>query len=329
MNTIGTILNNREDFRTYESDNSLPLNKCLIGIEIELEKVLKAPNKKHLFQGIGWNIVEDHSLSHVGKEFVSIPVFGKDIELMLINLNDLFLKLGITPEITDTCSLHIHVDVRNLNQEELFAFVAYYILFENIFFVCGGINRKYNNFCVPLSQCEELLLFTVQNLLDKTISSEKTEQVFNSVLTEKNRYSSLNLCSIVKHGTIEFRNHKGTLVIKDIMNFIRLCLCLKKQIKGKSINDVEMLPSNLIKKDYIELVQNVFTHGTWEYIKEKYSKNNLSIIDIVKDIKKQIPIVNDFCLLKNIRLSSVSYLKNCSAINKSNSTINEPETISE
>ena len=64
-------------------------------------------------------------------------------------------------------------------------------------------------------------------------------------VTDFGMYKKVNICAFARHGTIEFRQHQGTLSFEKIVNWISFCQEFvnhsKKTSNTKSINDkIEM-----------------------------------------------------------------------------------------
>jgi len=112
-----------------------------VGVEIELEKVnLKYDNIPSTFTRI-----EDGSLKVDGAEFITIPIKFCYLET---ELNRLFSCLS-TPDPSSRCSVHVHLNSRDLTSEELQKFLLLYCIFEKSLFRFSG-NRWDSIFCVPL-----------------------------------------------------------------------------------------------------------------------------------------------------------------------------------
>ena len=111
----------------------------LIGIEVELEDV------NHYTDIKPWKTVEDHSLKNKGLEFTLLTWHNN----ALTNLETLFEK--VTHDISSRCSIHVHINVQDLTQEELKVMMLYYMIFERALYKYSG-NRWSNIFCVPMRE---------------------------------------------------------------------------------------------------------------------------------------------------------------------------------
>ena len=127
---------------TYEKANPLVKEHTLVdehallGIEIELENL---PIINHGF-AYYWTMKEDNSLRNHGREFVSIPLRANQVEQALQYLNNILKNYD--PQVSNRCSVHVHLNVRDFTVKQLIAFVAYYSIFEKHFFYFAGAKRE-------------------------------------------------------------------------------------------------------------------------------------------------------------------------------------------
>lgn len=209
----------------------------LVGIEIELENVhlLYKPNS--------FRTTEDGSLKVNGVEFVSVPIKTKYLFLELSNLFK-----GITNSVaTSRCSIHVHVDVRDLEEKELQVLLILYSIFEKCLFRLSG-DRWKSNYCVPVRNAQTLLA----NFIKKPYGGWY-------------KYQALNLSPIAggdgsnKQGTIEFRHHKGSNNPAEIMawaNIVAGLVEFSKQINLDELTGI-LLEANT-SSCYTILTERVF-----------------------------------------------------------------------
>lgn len=117
-------------------------------------------------------------------------------------------------KIDQRCSVHVHVEVADLSQEELASVIAHWVKVEPVFLDSVPPNRKRNRYCQfiglqPIFQCE---------------TKSKADDIIKKVGNVK--YYSLNTNQMLRNGrrTIEFRIIEGDGV-KDpylIKNWVRL-----------------------------------------------------------------------------------------------------------
>lgn len=199
--------------RTFVPSKKLVLSRRFIGIEIEAENVASSKNIPDL-----WTAKSDGSLRNGGVELVSDVVCGADILTALDSAEKWLTAANAT--FSDRCSVHIHLDVRHLDVEELVYFLAMYAIFEKFFFMqSGDETREFNNHCRPV--CSSIHLgYLLQGLL-----SSNTAQIKRS-FGGWPKYSAFNLHPVVDQGSIEIRHHVGTGSKEEIIRWINLIFSL-------------------------------------------------------------------------------------------------------
>lgn len=156
-----------------------------------------------------WKIVTDASC---GLELVSPVLSGEaglvEIETVCSVLNSLRIK------VSERCGLHVHVGANDLAKKEVAAVVSAYARYEKFFDSIVPPSRRNNHYCQSLS-----------NLLthaDAKRFKNEPFQGYNRIIGT--RYCKVNLEAYVKHGTIEFRQHSGTVEAEKIVNWIVLLI---------------------------------------------------------------------------------------------------------
>lgn len=169
------------------------------GVEVELE----GPDiyhrcSSHLssFEKHNWIVTSDGSLRD-GVEFVSAePVPHDDVALHTENVYNILVDKDITFRSSDRTGVHTHMNVNDFDSVDLVKFlVCYYILEEALVSLCGE-KRQGNHFCLRAVDAEFIIHNIYRAISDRDISSLGRDQV---------RYSALNLNSLFKFGTVEFR----------------------------------------------------------------------------------------------------------------------------
>lgn len=230
----------------------------MVGIEVELEGLHVNNDDLRAEVDRRWNIIEDGSLRNEGREFVfERPMFGTDVVECLMNLPDAFNALGISPTISNRCSVHVHIDVRDLQYEQLLTFVATYLLCEPYFFAVGGEERKDNIYSRPLAGSEDYL-----NRLGRAFKMRDDESmswVFRNNINNHVKYSAFNVAPIQSQGSIEFRHHRGTYNPEVLINWTNMVLAIKRYTMslGSQRMTSEFIDS-IVNGGYEEFVRTVF-----------------------------------------------------------------------
>jgi len=216
-----------------------------IGVEVELEHV--DYYDKHLSNSV-WKAMNDGSLKERGKEFVTRPIRFKFLEIELMRLYEVILA----HKVTDRCSTHVHMNVRDMSLYQLRNFIALYMVFEKSMFNYSG-NRWRNIHCVPMC-----------NDISRTREFVRSLEV-GHVAFGWSKYSACNLSPIYggdgsdKIGTIEFRHMIGTVDSKYLIGWINLITSLKLAAKSWDWEEIysEIVTMNETSK-YTLFAEQVF-----------------------------------------------------------------------
>lgn len=170
----------------------------MFGVEIEVEGAgLDIPENKF------WGQEADGSLrskpeccEYVFKE----PLSYEDSITAVGWLNAQHKKNGTVLNWSFRCSTHVHLNVQEMELSALLRLVYLYYIFENLLVKWSGEEREGNRFCLRLKDSSEIP-FVVENIFLNSLRGVNENQV---------RYSALNLGSLIKYGSVEFRSLSGT-----------------------------------------------------------------------------------------------------------------------
>lgn len=241
--------------------------KVLIGVEVEAENVIRInPN---LHSPTLWAIKDDGSLRNHGREFVTpgvIPASAAEDSLRF-----LFSEINQDIDFSKRTSIHVHMDVRQLQFKQLLGLLFTYSVVENLLFQFVGNNRRNNIFCVPIIET------SIMEKLSKNPVASLTH-----ISTHWHKYSALNLLPISRWGSIEFRHMPGTTNIMHIIQWIDLITSLKvfayRYTLEEIVDRIIALNSN---SRYQQFVESVFG--------EKCVYLNMS--NLLNDMEKAVYLV--------------------------------------
>lgn len=295
FNKLSEISKAQEDVRMFISDDTLPLSAQKIGIEIEMEGVSQTTFGLLTASGY-WKHVVENSLRGEAGELVSVPVLGKDIDNALQHVVDVFKRIK-KPIFNARTSIHIHMDVMDLDREELIRFVLLYCAFELILFRQCDATRQNNPYCLPIYMSENSKT-TLASLFSHL--AEKDGRSSRYVLQHWVKYNAMNLNNIPGIGTVEFRQLHGTIDKDVVMDWIRILMSIKKYAKEsmESYNDFPEVVSGFIPHEYLE---NIFSP---ELVAKLYNHNT------AEDLLVGIRCAQDILLYKRLQKStSIIYSK--------------------
>lgn len=194
------------------------------GIEIELvgttiEKVEEAFNDAGILvvsqdynhrTAKTWKIVPDSSLTPGGFEVVSPILKGEDGIMLVRKVADLLVGAGA--KVDNSCGFHVHVGTQGMTIKSIVNVAHRYNKFEN------DINKF-----MPMSRRDSRYCHSMENLFSNN-SVESILRGGTRSLGNLDRYHKVNLAAFARHGTVEFRQHSGTLSALKMENWIRFCL---------------------------------------------------------------------------------------------------------
>jgi hypothetical protein len=248
--------------------DTLVLPDAKVGIEVEFEGWDgKSLPKKY------WTVHEnENSLRNNGIEFVTSGngVVGENILLCLKCLCEeaAARKWSVG---YPRAAIHVHVDVTDLSVDrgELTKFFINYLIAEHLLFGFAGRWREDCGFCVPYYSGQSDYAKIAAVLDGNNISSEQ----FIELTKTLHKYQALNLNSLPRFGTVEFRHLPTTFDIKRIFTWLNIILSLKKNAKvrensppfsaDKMLRDISSLGAE-------EVVRSMFNDSLWACLREYF-----------------------------------------------------------
>lgn len=163
-----------------------------------------------------WKVVYDGSVNYYGEnghslggELVSPILQGPDDVAKLRRVVEILKSTGATAN--RRCGLHVHVDASSLSDEEV-RYVAWrYMNLEEEIATLHASWRKDCSYSKPMASTPNGRML-------------RQHLPLVSMANWWNREAHVNLASLVRHGTIEFRQHAGTVEAEEICNWVQWCL---------------------------------------------------------------------------------------------------------
>ena len=197
-----------------------------IGIEIEVEGT--SLHEVHDYQKY-WRTVHEGSIN--GVEYVlKNPLH---IEEGICILSEMLHKINEVKGIfSHRTSIHIHFNVQDLTVNEVMNFITLYLILEDGMMRYCGETRVGNHFCLRSRDAEGFI-----SILEQAVINKK----FFSLFDKDIRYASLNILSLAKYGSLEFRGMRGTYDANVIQNWVQALNDMKEASKMYK-NPSEILP---------------------------------------------------------------------------------------
>jgi hypothetical protein len=167
-----------------------------------------------------WKVKPDGSLyGGNGMEVVSPPITGQDGLDAVTKASAVLLDPEIAGAVNRSCGLHVHLDCSDLNIETMKRLVTIYKDNEGLIDALLPPSRRGNTnpFAMSLKHADMAALKAART------SDQIAKAVLPRVDIYRQRYAKVNFKPFGSQGTIEFRQHSGTVDAEKINQWIRLC----------------------------------------------------------------------------------------------------------
>ena len=177
-----------------------------------------------------WRLIFDGSLPADGFEIVSPVLSGLDGLSQVQQVGKALTKIGT--KVNKRCGLHVHVDAASLSSKDVYTCINQYLKNEAIIdkIIAPSRRANKNEFCGSLEEVEQYFSHLSERY-------ESMESIANNIDCEFGRYYKLNVAAFVKHGTLEFRQHQGTVSPEKMINWIIFCCNFVKESSKMSSLD--------------------------------------------------------------------------------------------
>lgn len=187
-----------------------------VGIEIEME------GRRLQFGGLRgkWKATQDGSLRGESVEWVLPQPIGRNsVSDRLSHLMKMARQNDAVFDPSDRCGVHVHVNVQDVAYDDLFKIVTTYLILEQMLVHWCGEDREGNLFCLRASDAE----FLIQQIA----VVRENRMPFGAILTDELRYSAMNLTSLQKYGSLEFRAMRTPKDLMQIETWVKTLLAIK------------------------------------------------------------------------------------------------------
>lgn len=218
-----------------------------IGIEIEVEGE-DLPNNRNLFNTI-WFQHEDGSLrGEESAEYVlQRPVMVSEVRDVIEVLNKKFASKKSVNYNSYRAGTHIHVNVQHLTVKQLVNYLTLSLIFENVLVEWCGPTRVGNHFCLRTCDAEYGLNYIKGAIKDGYIEGFHDDSI---------RYSAINVSSIPKHGSLEFRSLDSTISVDRIVTWVEVLVKIREE--AKSYNNPLEIIKGISHDGYENFMRKVF-----------------------------------------------------------------------
>lgn len=183
----------------------------LYGVEIEAEGVL-LPNMLDVY----WRTERDASLTSgfEAHEYVFNTPLSLDASVKALEaLGEAYKARGSQVMETETSGVHIHLNVQDYTPREFFTLATTYFVLEELLLTFCGEFRQGNHFCLSSQHAEGQVYELIQSAINRKFGNLNKEII---------RYSSFNVYSLFKYGSVEFRAMRGTGDLEAIREWLEI-----------------------------------------------------------------------------------------------------------
>ena len=188
-----------------------------VGIEVEMEG--KALPRE---VGMYWQVKADNSLRG-GAEYVLLEPSSLDtLSDKMKVLWGAFAEEQSVLEPSHRCSTHVHINIQDLTEIQVFNFMVLYLICEDALVRFCGDERVGNLFCLRARDAE-----TVVDTIESVVRTRDWDY-FN---TDRIRYAAMNCSSILRFGSLEFRSMRGVTDPRLVVRWANLLCKIKEASK--------------------------------------------------------------------------------------------------
>ena len=218
-----------------------------IGVEIEVE------GSSLPLGTMTWRRERDNSLrgEESGEYVLNKPVPYEELTEVFNELKQSFIDSGARVDKTYRAGTHVHVNVQQLSIIELFNFITIFLILEECIVDFCEESRRGNHFCMRAKDAGYL-----SAVLWKCVERGNLKQMDD----ENIRYSAMNLSSLFKYGSVEFRCLESTDDFSRIQTWCDIIYTLKESCK--QFKDPIDVMSNVSMGGYEQFVNVVMKHNS-------------------------------------------------------------------
>jgi len=156
-----------------------------------------------------WKAVTDSSIGRGGCELVSPPMSGEEGMATVRKVITLLNEAGC--DVKKSCGMHVHIEANDLTAAHIANVYNRYRNYETQIDTWMPTSRRASNniYCSSLKNASALVAAGTPT---------------DTARLRRGRFCKVNLCSFVKYGTIEFRQHGGTLNAAKAANWINFLM---------------------------------------------------------------------------------------------------------
>lgn len=197
----------------------IPKTPGEIGIEIEMEtnKAFRPECVDLETWSIDW---DEGSIKGNGAEIVLIQPCSRDeVAPIMNNLRSTIKKSGVGVKNSVRAGIHIHINCQDMTVGEILKFMMCYYPLETAFTDFCGENRQGNLFCLRVRDA--------MGMINQLYNSVQEKDLYKMRNNDAYKYAALNMQSLFKYGSLEFRAMATTKDFKNVEQWIDIITRIK------------------------------------------------------------------------------------------------------
>jgi hypothetical protein len=204
----------------YGSEVAEKLTRC--GLNVSFERYNHSTRSY-------WKLVTDSSVVN-GFELVSPPLRGKEGLEEVAKAMRILSQLGAFAD--RSCGFHVHHNAVDLTPDQLTGLIVFHTQFEPVIDWFHPPSRRSNGYCESRDYSRE---YGVADEIRRSKEEGEKRRIFEENYTtgawHGSRYRKLNVYCYASYGTVEFRQHAGTLDPVKAQNWIMFTQILVEKAK--------------------------------------------------------------------------------------------------
>ena len=257
---MSAIFNQDREVRTAPYTFKLILPETYIGVELELEN---CSYQTSVNLGL-WHRKHDGSLRDAGSEFVMgfghavTPLRGMDVITALNMIQSYFDDMpdAFKPSISKRCSTHIHMDVRDMEDDAFAVLLMLYARYEDDLIRFYAPERMDNHYCRRASEIPY-----AQDRLSR-LSNGVDKYLIDDICSNGDKYTACNWKSVAQRGSLEFRFFPGTIYMDNVLEWINVLQAFKYHAMKYKTLDVDLQDIIGIHPQIIDMADEIHVIGS-------------------------------------------------------------------
>lgn len=222
----------------------------LIGVEVEMEGQMFVTPK-------GWNGKIDHSLRGNGIEWYFIRPCSLDLAKRRVQrLYEFNRNSGAVFQPSPRCGVHVHFNCQSLTPNQVYSLALLWYIFEGLLVRWCGTHREGNPFCLRATDANDVVVVLARGL--------RGIDQFHSLVDAWERYSGLNLQSLQRLGSVEFRTLGAPDNPEKIIKWLEILHTLYHFAIG--VENVARFIENLSQTGWMNVLEPIFGKLTEEFM---------------------------------------------------------------